>query len=215
MQKQSIFITGGTGYIGTRLIHMLLARGHRVVAFVRPGSEHKVPQGADIAVGDPFDADSLRPHIPRGSVFVQLLGVPHPSPRKREQFYRIDLPSVKAAALAASQAKVGHFVYISVAQEPAKIMADYQKARALGEQCIREQNFSHTFVRPWYVLGPGHWWPLGLWPLYKIGEWIPATRRKAKAFGLVTLNQMLRALVEAVERREDGRVWEVEDIRQA
>jgi len=37
----SIFLTGGTGYMGAGLAAELLARGHRVQILVRPGSEHK------------------------------------------------------------------------------------------------------------------------------------------------------------------------------
>jgi len=35
MQGRDVFVTGGTGYIGTRLIPALLARGHRVRALAR------------------------------------------------------------------------------------------------------------------------------------------------------------------------------------
>ena len=41
-----VFLTGGTGYMGQRLIPTLMARGHRVRALVRPGSERKLPDGA-------------------------------------------------------------------------------------------------------------------------------------------------------------------------
>jgi len=36
--KQKVFIAGGTGYMGSRLIPLLVARGHEVKALVRPGS---------------------------------------------------------------------------------------------------------------------------------------------------------------------------------
>ncbi len=211
---KTIFLTGGTGYIGIRLTRLLLQRGHRVILFVRPGSESKVPSGAVVAVGNPFDPESLRPHIPEACVFVQLLGVPHPSPRKRDLFYKIDLKSIKASTEAAKQAKAGHFVYVSVAQEPSGIMRDYQQVRAQGEQSVLAGNLPHTFIRPWYVVGPGHWWPMLLWPLYKFLEMLPATRRKAKALGLVSLGQMLKALLAAIEQPEDLKeVLDVSEIR--
>ncbi len=211
---KTIFLTGGTGYIGARLTRQLLQRGHRVILFVRPSSEAKVPPDAAIVFGNPFDPESLRPHIPEGCVFVQLLGVPHPSPRKRDLFYKIDLESIKASAEAAKQAKAGHFVYVSVTQEPSGIMRDYQQVRAQGEQLVLASGLPHTFIRPWYVVGPGHWWPLLLWPLYKVLELLPVTRRKAKAFGLVSLEQMLRALLAAIEQPEDLKeALDVADIR--
>ncbi|MFN4253550.1 MAG: SDR family oxidoreductase [Saprospiraceae bacterium] len=194
-----IFITGGTGYIGSRLIRILMERGHEVVALVRPGSEGKLPPGCRTVVADPFEAGSFAEKIPTGSTFVQLLGVPHPSPRKRQQFYDIDLRSAQASAAAVRRAGAGHFVYISVSQTPTKIMADYQKVRALGEQAVRETGLPRTFLRPWYVVGPGHWWPVLFWPLFKFLEILPATRAKALDLGLVTLAEMLRALVFSIE----------------
>ena len=211
---KTVFIVGGTGYIGTRLTRALLSRGYRVIAFTRPGSERKVPPGAEVVAGNPFEAAQLAAAMPAGCTVVQLLGVAHPSPRKRAQFYQIDLPSVQATAAAAMQAGAGHFVYVSVAQEPTNIMKDYQAVRAEGEWCIRQTGLPYTFVRPWYVVGPGHWWPVLLWPLFKVLEWLPATRRKARALALVTIGQMLETLLVAVEQpRKVHSILDVDAIR--
>lgn len=208
-----VFITGGTGYIGKRLIPILLDRGHQVIALVRPGSEGKVPFGAEICIGSPFDAETIAECIPTRAVFVQLLGVPHPGPAKAKAFFEIDLPSVKASALAASKAGVSHFVYLSVAMEPSGIMKDYQTVRQQGEAYIEALRLPHTFLRPWYVLGPGHWWPLLLWPVYQLLKLLPFTRKKAYAFGWITLRQMLAALVTAVENPVEKRVMEVAEMK--
>ncbi len=211
---KTVFVTGATGYMGTRLVRLLLQRGHRVIAFVRAGSEQKVPAGAEIVTGNPFEPGDLIPEMPRDGVIVQLLGVSHPSPKKKDLFYQIDLPSVQASSEAASRSGAAHFVYVSVAQEPTNIMKDYQAVRAEGERCILEKGLPHTFIRPWYVVGPGHWWPLLLWPLFKILERLPATRRKAKALALVSIGQMLDTLVATVEEPEKVKeIVEVEGIR--
>jgi uncharacterized protein YbjT (DUF2867 family) len=79
---------------------------------------------------------------------------------------------------------------------------------------IRELGVNTTILRPWYVLGPGHWWPLALKPVYATLERIPATSQSARRLGLVTLEQMIRALVDAVENPARGtRIVEVEEIR--
>jgi hypothetical protein len=71
-----------------------------------------------------------------------------------------------------------------------------------------------TFVRPWYVLGPGHWWPYALVPFYWLAELLPPTRESAQRLGLVTISQMLNALVWAVEHpAEDVRILDVSAIR--
>jgi hypothetical protein len=79
---------------------------------------------------------------------------------------------------------------------------------------IRGLRVKATILRPWYVLGPGHWWPLALEPVYAALERIPSTAESARRLGLVTIEQMIRALVAAVERPPRGvRVVEVEGIR--
>lgn len=195
---KEIFVTGGTGYVGRPLISALLARGHGVRALVRPGSESRVPAGCEVEVGDPFHAASFSEKIKRDGTFVQLLGVAHPSPAKAAEFRSIDLASVRASAEAARAAGIRHFVYVSVAR-PAPVMKAYQEARAEGERLVLETQIPATFVRPWYVLGPGHRWPLALLPIYRLLEKVPATRDGARRLGLVTLAEMVGALVAAVE----------------
>lgn len=212
---KEVFITGGTGYMGRRLIPLLMEKGYIVKALVRKGSESKLPPGCSYITGNPFDASTFTNDIPRGSTFVQLLGVAHPGPSKKEQFRLIDLPSVKASAGAASQAEVDHFIYVSVAQTPTRIMHNFQQCRAEGEAAIRATKIPATFIRPWYVAGPGHYWPLLLLPLFKILELIPSTAQKAKALRLVTLKQMLRVLLHAVENKpaEGVRIVEIDEIK--
>jgi uncharacterized protein YbjT (DUF2867 family) len=61
----NVFITGGTGYIGSRLIRELIERGHRVRALVRRIGK-LLPQGAEGVVGEPLQLDSYTTAIPLG-----------------------------------------------------------------------------------------------------------------------------------------------------
>jgi uncharacterized protein YbjT (DUF2867 family) len=111
----------------------------------------------------------------------------------------VDLPSILASVAAARHAGAAHVVYVSVAQ-PAPIMHAYIDVRAQGEAALAASGLTTTVLRPWYVLGPGHWWPLALVPLYAIARLVPATRTGAHRLGLVRLDQMVSALVRAVEQ---------------
>jgi uncharacterized protein YbjT (DUF2867 family) len=209
-----VFVTGGTGYMGRALIPELLQRGTKVLALSREQSVAKLPAGCRPILGNPLDRKTFETAIPAGATFVQLVGVPHPSPRKAKQFREIDLVSVRESVTAAAAARVGHFVYLSVAQ-PASMMKDYVAVRAEGEAMILTAGLRATFLRPWYVLGPGHRWPCALIPFYWLCERIPATRDSARRLGLVTLRQMVAALVRAVENppEQGARIVEVPEIR--
>jgi uncharacterized protein YbjT (DUF2867 family) len=210
-----LFVTGGTGYLGRRLIPRLLQRGHTVKALVRPGSERRVPPGCEVITGDALVLSTFASAVAPADTFVQLVGTPHPSPAKAREFLEVDLPSVRASVEAASQARVAHFVYVSVAQ-PAPVMKDYIAVRAAGEALVRASLPQATFLRPWYVLGPGHRWPYGLVPLYWLAERVPAWRETSRRLALVTLEQMLAALVRAVESPPAGeRIVSAAEIRGA
>jgi len=193
-----VFVAGGTGYIGKRLIPALHARGHDVVALAREESRNKLSGTCTPVIGDALDGESYRRFVEGSDTFIQLVGVSHPSPAKAAQFRQIDLKAGLEAVRVARDAKVQHFIYVSVAQ-PAPVMQAYVEVRAECEQAIRASGLAATVLRPWYVLGPGHLWPYCLLPLYKIAELVPKTRASALRLGLVTLQQMVQALLRAVE----------------
>lgn len=212
-QKHRVFVTGGTGYVGRPLIAQLIERGHEVHALVRTGSERKLPAGCRAISGDALDGKSYAGKIAPADTFIQLVGVAHPSPAKAAEFRNIDLASGRSAVEAAKTAGVQHFVYVSVAH-PAPVMKSYIEVRTQCEATIGQSGMNATTLRPWYVLGPGHRWPYLLIPIYKLMELVPSTREGATRLGLVTLEQMVRALVEAVETPAKGvRIVEVPQIR--
>lgn len=212
---QNIFITGGTGYIGSRLLKALKEEGnYQVRALVRKGSEPKVPPGCEIIKGNALDASTYQDQIEPDSIFIHLIGVAHPSPSKKEQFKKIDLVSIREAVQAAKRANVRHFIYLGVAQFPSGIMKEYQKVRAEGEELLLQSKIPCSFVRPWYVLGPGHWWPIILIPLYFLAKLFPYTKERAERQGLVTIKQMSATLMLAVKNADSqNHVFEVEHIR--
>ena len=217
MPPADVFITGGTGYVGRHLIPELLARGHHVGALAREASIARVPAGALAVVGNAMDEASVAAALGPNDTVVHMVGTPHPSPTKAKQFEEIDLASIRATVNAARKVGIDHLVYVSVAQ-PAPVMLAYLRVRSLGEAMIKEAGLTATIVRPWYVLGPGHRWPMVLLPFYRLAECFPATRESAERLGLVTIEQMVNALVHAVENPPDRgriRIVDVPAIRRA
>ena len=209
----AVFVTGGTGFMGRNLIMELVRRGYVVKALVRHGSEHKLPHRCQAVPGDALDESPFAPQISPAETFVQLVGVTHPNPAKKDEFRAVDLGSARAAIEAARSGGITHFIYVSVAQ-PAPVMKFYVAVRAEAEQLIRESGLNATILRPWYVLGPGRRWPLFLKPMYWLMERIPSTRESAQRLGLVTIKQMVSTLVRSVESPAQGvRILGVPEIR--
>ena len=99
-----IFLTGGTGYLGSRLIPLLIERGHHVRALAREASQDRLPPGCEAVIGNPLDERPLADGMRGCDTVVQLVGVPKPAPWKGPQFRAIDGPSAMAAIRAAAAA---------------------------------------------------------------------------------------------------------------
>jgi nucleoside-diphosphate-sugar epimerase len=94
-------------------------------------------------------------------------------------------------------------------------MKEYRAVRAAGEATLRATGARCSFIRPWYVLGPGHWWPLLFVPLYALARLVPATREQSRQQGLVTIKQMIRTLYHAITNPPENGVsiYNVPDIK--
>jgi uncharacterized protein YbjT (DUF2867 family) len=210
---RTAFIAGATGYMGARLAQTLVERGHSVRALARAGSERKLPAGLDVVLGNALDAGSYQDAVAPADTFIHLVGTPHPAPWKEREFVAIDLASLRESVRAAQRARIRHFVFVSVAH-PAPVMKAYIRVRSECERIIADSGIPATILRPWYVLGPGHRWPVALKPFYWLSKQFAATREGALRLGLVTREEMVRALVCAAEHPVDGRrILEVLDIR--
>lgn len=169
-------------------------------------------------LGDVLDAAQLAGALRSDDVLVHLVGTSHPSPAKAALFRSVDLASAKASTDAAVRARVAHVVYVSVAH-PAPVMQAYIAARMDAEAYLLASGVSHTVLRPWYVLGPGHQWPHVLRPMYALADYVSAWRETSRRLGLVTVAEMVGALVWSAETGNAAplggpRVLEVPDIRE-
>ncbi len=195
--SRRIFLTGGTGRVGTALIPVLLERGHRVRALVSPGSTARLPAACEVVSGNDLEANSYRQLIRPSDTFLHLV-------------------AAQGAIDVCAELGMRHFIYLSVAHPAPFMSRDYVGARVQCERLILERRLNATILRPWYVLGPGQRWPYGLLPFYKLCELLPFARREALRLGLVTLDQLILALVEAVETPVQGiRYVNVPEIRSA
>ncbi len=212
-----ILITGGTGYIGRNLIPPLIARSHRVRVLARKESVARVPAQATAVIGDALDDQSVASALRTGDTLIHLVGTPHPTPSKADQFEKVDLLSIRASVNAARQVGIDHLVYVSVAHPP-PVMQAYLWVRTLGETMIHEVGITATILRPWYVLGPGRQWPKLILPLYKLAELFPGTHSTAERLGLVTIEQFMIAMISAAENppiRGQRRIIDVPAIKRA
>jgi uncharacterized protein (TIGR01777 family) len=70
-----IFMTGGTGFVGTTLARELTAKGHSVTVLMRKGEPARnLPPGARALQGDPTVRGAWQEEVPGHEVFINLAG---------------------------------------------------------------------------------------------------------------------------------------------
>lgn len=140
-----ILVLGGTGTIGRATVRALVARGHRVVCFVRKGGS--LPDGAEVRVGDVTDPVSLARDGFRGERFDVLLSCLASRTGAPNDAWRVDHDAHVAALGAARAAGVGHVILLSAICVQKPVLA-FQAAKLAFERVLIASGTDYTIVRP-------------------------------------------------------------------
>jgi uncharacterized protein YbjT (DUF2867 family) len=158
-------ITGGTGFVGGRLIELALAAGHQVGALTR---RLQAPRGGVTWIEGALDRpDSLEQLVDGADAVIHVAGVINAP--DRAGFEAGNITGTSAVLAAAEKAKVKRFVHVSslAAREP-KLSA-YGASKAGSEALISASSLSCAIVRPPAVYGPGDREMLDLFRMAKRG----------------------------------------------
>jgi NADH dehydrogenase len=149
-----IFVTGGTGFVGPRVVHALRARGQEVRALVRRPERgaQLAGWGAQLVTGDVTDPASLRAAIDGCTHVVHLVAIIKGRP---QEFERVMTQGTRNVVAAAKEAGVERFVLMSALGTTAttKDLVPYFAAKWAMEQDVTASGLEHTIFRPSFQFG--------------------------------------------------------------
>ena len=170
------FVTGGSGFIGGRLIQRLKSEGWDVRALARSerSAEKVRALGAEPMSGDIADADSIREGA-QGCMYAFHAAAHLGDWGRREDFVRDNVTGTENALAGTASAGVRRFVHVGTeaalmagqplvnADESLPLQPDspalYSATKAMAEQAVRQANrpgeFETVVIRPRFVWGPG------------------------------------------------------------
>jgi uncharacterized protein YbjT (DUF2867 family) len=132
-----VFVTGGTGKIGTPLIPSLLARNLDVTVLTRsPENAKKLPAAAKVVIGDILDLVLLRRELDKAdALFLNCKG-------------ELEIYQGLNAIDLARRAKIKHIVYISGGLPESVYGAAHCGVKYLTEKVLRDSGIPFTILRP-------------------------------------------------------------------
>lgn len=179
-----VLVTGATGKVGNAVARRLAERGDQVVALVRDGARARelLPAGAELAVGDVTDRDSLRKAASGVEGVVNCMGLFEQWLADPQMFERVNAQGARNVIRAAREAGARRVVHTSTfdvfhADRGGTVredrLADYAKGTAYERSKQRAEELALAeatqgdgvevvICNPAGIFGPGPWAATGI-----------------------------------------------------
>ncbi|TFG07650.1 NAD-dependent epimerase/dehydratase family protein [Candidatus Thorarchaeota archaeon] len=168
-----VLVTGGTGFIGRRLIHRLVKEGHDVRAFVRKTSNtHGLPEGIEFVEGALLDIESLENATKGVEAVLHLAAYFDFYPSDVDLMYEVNVQGTKNVMNACVGTSVERFIYCSSTEAIGPVryppgnedtelrpQFDYGESKVMAEKAVRQiaedTGLNYIILRPTGVMGEG------------------------------------------------------------
>ncbi len=172
----SIFITGGTGFIGRKIVDLLIKKGECINLLVRKTSNINglKREGINLFTGDITDKDSVVSAMGDCDRVIHSAAYARNWARNYSVYHKFNVEGLRNVAEASIEKKVRKFVYVSTAvifgpsfnevinedssRKVNYFFTDYEKSKFEAENLIKEfrgMGLPVIIVNPTRVYGPG------------------------------------------------------------
>lgn len=186
-----IAITGGTGFVGSKLIELAVQAGHEVRALARR-PQPDIPRVTWVS-GALDSSMALNALVRDADVVIHVAGVVNAP--DRAGFAAGNIAGTQAVVDATTDAGVRRFIHVSslAAREPD--LSAYGWSKAGAERVVEASGLDWTIVRPPGVYGPGDMEMRDMFRLAKLGLALLPPPGKISVIEVGDLARLLLALV--------------------
>ncbi len=218
-----VFVTGGTGFVGSHLVEKLMKAGHEPICLVRnPKKISKLfpNQKPETVVGDLDDTGAIERGCHSANAVVHVAGLT--AARNRAEFHRVNVQGTQTVAriAAARGGAVKRFVYVSslAASGPSQPgtriesahrpnpVSQYGWSKLAGEEAVRRTDLPWTIMRPPTVYGPRDTEVLKLFKFAKRGI-VPVLGDGTQENSFVYVTDLIDAILASLDEKSVGETY--------
>ncbi|MEO9600039.1 NAD(P)-dependent oxidoreductase [Parasphingorhabdus sp.] len=204
-------MTGATGFVGSRMLDLLVREGYEARALTRRDQDDR----AHVTwVGGALDnPDSLSELCHDADVVLHIAGVVNAP--DRAGFESGNIAGTLAVVEAAKQAGVKRFIHVSSLAATQPELSIYGETKASAEKMVALSELDWTIIRPPAVYGPGDGEMLDLFKMARLG-FVTLPPDADGRLSVIHVQDLCRALLALLPAREDltGQTFEVDDGKQ-
>lgn len=208
-----VFLTGGTGFVGSYVLKGLLAAGHKVRCLAREPSREKLQgvKGVEVVVGDITDPQTLMGKLEGCDAAIHLVGIIREFPREGITWERIHWQGAKNVIDEAKRAGVRRFLLMSAMGVRPDGVSRYQTTKHQAEEYLKGSGLEGTIFRPSLIFGREDLSINTFARIIKMAPFYPIFGRTGESrFQPVAVENVAEGFVKALEVQASiGKIYEV------
>jgi uncharacterized protein YbjT (DUF2867 family) len=202
-----VAVTGGTGFVGIHTVRALKDAGHEVVIVARGTKRRPKGERVTFVQADLTSAPRLAEAFAGCDAVVHLVAIIQE--RGRQTFDRVNREGTERVIEGAKQARVGHLLHQSALGADPDPRYPYLLSKWAGEQAVRASGVPYTVLRPGLIFGPGDGFFTLLTRMMRLSPVIPIAGDGRTLFQPISVGDVTRCIVLALERGPAMRLYEI------
>lgn len=155
MDNDKVFIAGGTGFVGLRVVKAIAKKGYKIKLLSKSGYTGDLPSGTEIIEGDITLPEKWRKAASGCVAFINLIGIIKEYPAKGITFEKLHIKATENVVDICKESKITRIIQMSACGASPVGVSEYQTSKYEGEEIVRESGLNYTIFRPSLIFGPG------------------------------------------------------------
>ncbi len=196
----SVFITGGTGALGERLVDRLHRENFNLIVLTRRKPDQLFPKNIRYIVGDLTDPETYAFAFEKEQIgaVIHMAAVTHTN--EGALYYRINTQGTEILLNLAEHFGTKRFIFMST-RAVAVDGGDYSNSKRLAEEAVMKSSLDWVILRPAEIYGLSKGEAIGkLLSLIERYPVVPVMGGDSCTFAPVHVDDVIDAIIRAVER---------------